>query len=625
MNTVQKTVFLLIVLGLITVSIPYTHSSGAGEPFDAPPAPLRQPAEFEPMHGVLIRYPFGIPYDLIAEMAEDVEVVTIVASQSEQTYVVSQYQSHGVNLSNCDFLIAQSDTYWTRDYGPWFVFTGNGDMAVVDFTYNRPQRPHDNQIPQNFALAYGYDHYLMPLIHTGGNYMTDGHGISVSTDLVWDENALSHEEINDTVFNYLGVHTYHVVPDPLDSYIDHIDCWAKFLAPDKIMIIEVPPGDPQYDDVENAVAYFENQTSCYGTPYQIYRVPSGYTTSPGEPYINSLILNNKILVPLSGSPMDAAALQAYQNAMPGYDVIGFLSGSWIPTDALHCRAKGIPDREMLYIDHTPLTGEMDAGTDGFLVEANITPYSGENITNASVCWKVEGGSWTYLHMNHTVNFTYCAHIPPQPGGTKIYYYLHAEDASGRKENHPYIGAPQAHFFTSAMDTLSINISLAAGWNLITVPVENNYTASGIAAAVPECTMLASWDAGTGTYTTFIVGITPPGSPWDFAIDDGIGYYVKVSNDTVLSLNGTSLGNVSVSLYPGWNTIGWWKDVPTTASSLAGNITACTMLAMWDAETGTYTTFIVGITPPGSPWDFAITCSMGILAKVSSGSEWHGEG
>ncbi len=27
---------------------------------DPPPTPIRQPAEFEPMQGVLIRYPFGI-------------------------------------------------------------------------------------------------------------------------------------------------------------------------------------------------------------------------------------------------------------------------------------------------------------------------------------------------------------------------------------------------------------------------------------------------------------------------------------------------------------------------------------------------------------------------------------
>ncbi|MCK4995960.1 MAG: hypothetical protein KAR55_03645, partial [Thermoplasmatales archaeon] len=35
-----------------------------------PPTPVRMPGEFEPMQGVLIRYSFGISYQIIAEMSE---------------------------------------------------------------------------------------------------------------------------------------------------------------------------------------------------------------------------------------------------------------------------------------------------------------------------------------------------------------------------------------------------------------------------------------------------------------------------------------------------------------------------------------------------------------------------
>src|SRR4030042_6133993 len=144
-----------------------------------PPGPIRNVAEFESMEGVLIRYPFGISYTVIAEMSEDVSVYTIVTSSSEQSSVLSQYQSHGVNTANCEFLIAASDSYWTRDYGPWFIFNGNDELGVIDFNYNRP-RPNDNQIPSKFALYKGFPNYYMPLTHTGGNYMTDSEGISIS-------------------------------------------------------------------------------------------------------------------------------------------------------------------------------------------------------------------------------------------------------------------------------------------------------------------------------------------------------------------------------------------------------------------------------------------------------------
>ncbi|HIE41416.1 MAG TPA: hypothetical protein EYP80_02005, partial [Candidatus Aenigmarchaeota archaeon] len=405
--------------------------------------PIRQPAEFEPMEGVLIRYPFGISYDIIAEMAEDVEVVTIVASESEKTYVESQYQSHGINLSHCSFLIAPTDTYWTRDYGPWFVFNGTtGKIDVINFTYNRP-RPNDDRIPEIYANNQSMNLHYMPLVHSGGNYMTDGHRIAVSTDLVLDENPdLTQEEIEEIVKNYLGITTYHIVPDVLGEYIKHIDCWAKFLAPDKIMIIEVPPSHPQYDEIEAAVDYFANQLSCYGTPYKIYRV---YTPN-GEPYINSLILNDKVLVPIVESEWDDDALASYQSAMPGYEILGF-TGSWLTTDALHCRVKGIPDRYMLYIEHIPLKDQLPSDN-GFLVEAKIIPYSGESLVNDTpvVYWKNSSIGWNMVQMQYKGGNVYYAYIPPQPCGETIYYYIHAEDASGRSENHPYIGAADPHSF-----------------------------------------------------------------------------------------------------------------------------------------------------------------------------------
>lgn len=283
----------------------------------------------------------------------------------------------------------------------------------------------------------------MPLAHTGGNYMTDGQGIAISTDLIETENpGLTHSEIEQIANDYLGIHTYHMVPDVNGEYIKHIDCWAKYLAPDVIMIREVPTNHAQYDEIEAAVDYFETQTSCYDTNYEIVRV---YTPN-NEPYTNSLILNDKVLVPIKGNEWDDEAIEAYENAMPGYEVLGF-TGSWQSTDALHCRAKGLPDRYMLYIEHTPLSG-FQPSDDGFDIDANIVSYSGEGLIAEStlVFWKVEGDEWNSIQMQHMGDNNYIATIPPQDVGETVYYYIHAEDNSGRTENHPYTGAPDAHSF-----------------------------------------------------------------------------------------------------------------------------------------------------------------------------------
>jgi agmatine deiminase len=425
-----------------TMALNENHMGKIFPPVSVPPPPVRQPAEFEPMQGALIAYPFGISYQIIAEMAEDVNVVTIVASASQESYVKTQYQNNGVDLSHCSFVIAPTNTWWTRDYGPWFIFNGNDEQGVVDFTYNRP-RPYDDVIPGAYATNQSLPYYFMSLVTAGGNYMTDGQGIAISTTLVWEENP-SHtpEEINQTVSDYLGIHTYYVYPDVNGEYIKHIDCWGKYLAPDVIMIRQVPPSDSQYDEIEAAVDYFESQTSCYGTPYNVVRV---YTPND-EPYTNSLILDNKVLVPIMGDQWDDDAIASYQAAMPGYEVLGF-TGSWASTDALHCRVMGITDRYMLYIEHTPLSGNQTTHA-GYDIEAKIFPYSGENIVAAStgVYWKVEGQEWNFVQMEPLGNNYYNAIIPPQQNGTRVYYYIHTEDESGRSENHPYIGAPDAHSF-----------------------------------------------------------------------------------------------------------------------------------------------------------------------------------
>ena len=56
---------------------------------------------------------------------------------------------------------------------------------------------------------------------------------------------------------------------------------------------------------------------------------------------------------------DDEALEVYQTALPGYEVIG-VTGTWESTDALHCRVKGIPDLEMLQLFHMPLLDTVSA-------------------------------------------------------------------------------------------------------------------------------------------------------------------------------------------------------------------------------------------------------------------------
>ena len=61
--------------------------------------------------------------------------------------------------------------------------------------------------------------------------MTDGLGISASTDLVFEENNISNDQVLALMQDYYGIDTYHVVSDPNNTYIDHIDCMSVTIFP----------------------------------------------------------------------------------------------------------------------------------------------------------------------------------------------------------------------------------------------------------------------------------------------------------------------------------------------------------------------------------------------------------
>ena len=417
--------------------------------------PVRMVAEFERMQAVLIAYEkdnyhFGLPLALIAEMSEDCIVLTIVENQSSENYVIGQYQANGVNMSNCEFIQAPIQSFWTRDYGPWFVVDGNNEVGICNFPYNRP-RPSDNDIPIRISEYYNVELYGMELVTAGGNWMCDGYGMASSSDLIIEENLnLSVSEIEDRVYSYLGVHTYNILIDPLGDYIKHIDCWGKYLDVDKVLVGQVPENDPRYDDYEFVANYFAQQISSWGTPYQVFRVfsPGETSTTPPTPYTNSLILNEKVFVPQTGNSYDDDALQVYENAMPGYEIIGIPYYDWIDSDALHCRAKGVADLGMLFIKHFPLLGNVHQ-LDPFEINCKIIPYSGETLYPDSllIYYKVDGGAYTTSSLYHVSGFSYSGDIPVQPEGSVVEYYLHAADESGRSEEHPFIGAADPHVFT----------------------------------------------------------------------------------------------------------------------------------------------------------------------------------
>jgi agmatine deiminase len=425
---------------------------------DPPPlAPVRNCAEWEPCSGVLIRYPLGLPYQLLRDLDDQV-LLHVVVSSGYYAQAQSYLATNGVDMDRVQFLVKPNDSIWTRDYGPWFVFTGGGGLAIIDHVYNRPWRPNDDLIPIYFAEQQDLPVYHHDMVHTGGNYMTDGCHVSCSTRLVYDEAAsacgMSEAEVDQLMADYYGVTTYHVMDYIESGGIHHIDTWGKFLDEETVLVKEVWPAHATYGTLEQRATLLASLPASTGRNYRVRRVYC-QDIGAGQPasYTNSLILNQSIYVPLFGSAtFDSAALNTYRSAAPGYSVRGYYYSGFLTDDALHCRAKGVMDRSMLRVEHVPLReDEWGPAT----VAATVHAYSGEPLTSAAVHFRQDGGSWQVAAMSPAGDDLYAAVIPGPTGDVTTEYYILVADGSGRQAGMPRPAPASWYTFTQHVDLTGV--------------------------------------------------------------------------------------------------------------------------------------------------------------------------
>ncbi len=395
-----------------------------------PPAGTVNPGEFAPATGIFVRWPLGLPLDLIVSISNST-TVWVICESYQQSSVENTFNSAGVNMDNVDYVFAPTNSIWIRDYGPWFVLLPDGSQGIFNYTYNRP-RPDDNNFPVALGTDWGIAVYTSTIEQTGGNYMSSGMGTAMSTDLVYEENGWNEDWVDSQMELYLGIDNYFTMADPQSSYIDHIDCWGKLLSPGKILILKVPPSHEDYVALEAMADMFETQMSPNDRYWEVYRVES----SGDEGYTNSLIYNDIVFMPTFNSDYDSPAALVYEEALPGYTVEGFYYYDWQPTDALHCRARDVMDREMLYLYHIPIDSMQTANLP-VTIEAEIRCHPDNLLTSRKLFYRTEtSGPFTEVTMSSGGGDVYTADIPGISAGNTVQYYIDASDNSGRNEQLP---------------------------------------------------------------------------------------------------------------------------------------------------------------------------------------------
>ena len=362
-----------------------------------------------------------------------------------------------MNSENIEFIVADYNSVWVRDYGPQSIYLkGTNELAFVDWVYNRP-RPSDDQVPTAVANYLSVPIYQMTqspnrLVATGGNFMADGDGKGFSSKLILQENSsLSESQIDTLQKKYMGIQPYVKMETlPFDG-IHHIDMHIKLLDEETLLVGQYPTGVADGPQIEANLNYILNNFQTpYGRPYRVVRIPmppDEYGQYPNQwsdylTYTNSLILNNLVLVPIYGLAQDSEALSIYQEAMPGYNIVGINMRNVIPASgAIHCITKEIAANDPIFISH-PIRDEVEYSYPGYTLTANISSASG--IQEASLYWSLDP-SEGFNQVSMTADGEeYTASISYLPPNSKVHYYISATNNNEKTITKPLV-APQGTY------------------------------------------------------------------------------------------------------------------------------------------------------------------------------------
>ncbi len=333
----------------------------------------RLAAEWEPAAGVLIAWPLRLPRDLVCALAEEVVLYVTVADDGARADADRTLRDWGLSAEAYAFIrTAQGDGwYGTRDWGPFAVFDDAGrchlaDARYIDYPVSGPDPGDhlywltkidgdldfapDDEAPAAIAQVLDLPRLELPFALTGGAIDTDGQGTAFVTEAVIRENAalgVPKRQLLAAAKATLGLHRFIILPNYEQLGVHHIDCLMKLLDEERILVIRPPADHPQHEYAEKAVRVLASHQSVSGRPYQILRIDTPrYRGDELASYVNALILNRKVFVPLFGIEAEDEALAVWREVMPGHEVRGFESAgesAWTYTDAIHCRTKAIWD------------------------------------------------------------------------------------------------------------------------------------------------------------------------------------------------------------------------------------------------------------------------------------------
>ncbi|MDX2160420.1 MAG: agmatine deiminase family protein [bacterium] len=328
-----------------------------------PSAPLRLPAQWEPIETVLVSFPVLYP-PLWATHAAMIKAICAVARvdvlipQAAWAHPIRLIlrETFGVNnWNNIHLIAAHVNDIWVRDYGPMVGLDEQGRQVAVDARFaplsaTYPQDA-DDSLPTRWAAARGMPVHALPLFTEGGNLWSDGAGTLIMSDELVERHAemgLTLAQVESAMHQYFAFDTLILTPHLWREETGHVDLVCK-LANAETLLVGAPTPFRNAERLRAAADQLRSVTNAAGSRYQVIPLPMpqvylNWGIYPvWRSYTNALTVNGRVLVPTFNIREDETALRIYEQTMPAHAIVPIpCAAAANGGGAVHCLTKDIP-------------------------------------------------------------------------------------------------------------------------------------------------------------------------------------------------------------------------------------------------------------------------------------------
>ena len=310
------------------------------------------PAEWEPQDAIALAWPHvasdwpgGLgpvtaSFDALVRAIADHQPLLLIAATPADAARLRYYQ-HEYGDRQVRILEVPTNDIWVRDYGPlqidraqqrhWLAYRFDGwggkfrcerDSAVAGVLAEDPE------------LRPAHYKAMQPVVE-GGNIESDGAGtLLTNLDCLMHPNrnppqlsaslldSLREQAGFDRVIGITGV---RLLGDDTDG---HIDTLARFCRSDAILFATCASRDAdQHPLLAPLAGQLADARTTQGTAYDLLEVPlpQPLYSSTGDrlpaSYLNFLLTNEKVLIPVYGDAADGAALERIGAGFPGREAV----------------------------------------------------------------------------------------------------------------------------------------------------------------------------------------------------------------------------------------------------------------------------------------------------------------